>query len=203
MKYEELKSEVKDIVDICESVPEKYRSQCFDILLQSLLSGVDHGRTGKREGADAFNADGKDEKSYKQNNGNSPLPTPSQIKVLMQKTGVTLDELQQIAMYEDDEVHFILEPTTKKIARGQIEWALMTALRNGVTQNNLAADPENVRSICIEKGFYDKANFAATFKTPKNAALFQGPMEAQGEPQKLSAEGQKELGKLVKQLTTA
>lgn len=115
---------------------------------------------------------------------------------------MTAADLAQILIYEDNEVHFVQEPTTQKIARGQIEWALLLALKNGITTNNLSVDPESVRSICQEKGFYDKTNFSNYFKSPKNAALFQGPMEPQGQAQKLSPEGQKALGKLINELAT-
>jgi len=78
----------------------------------------------------------------------------------------------------------------------------MGALAGAQERNVISVDPEDVRSICQEKGFYDKANFIKNFKTPKNAALFQGQMDAQGGPQKLSTEGQKELAKLIKELAT-
>jgi hypothetical protein len=80
----------------------------------------------------------------KQNDKNPPtIPMPSQIKIFMQKTGVTTDELQRIVMFEDGEVHFVQEPTTKIIAHGQIEWSLLIALKNAIEQNSFSIDPEN------------------------------------------------------------
>ena len=64
----------------------------------------------------------------------------------------------------------------------------------------MPTDPEDVRSICQEKGFYDRANFAANFKRPNNVALFKEPLEPQGSAQALSNEGQEALGRLVKSL---
>lgn len=103
-------------------------------------------------------------------------------------------------MFEDGAVLFVHEPKTNKIARGQIEWALLLALKNGIESNILAADPEKGRSICQEKGFYDKANFLKNFRGATTAAYFTGPMDAQGEPQKLTTEGMKELAKVIKNL---
>jgi len=93
--------------------------------------------------------------------------------------------------------------STNKIARGQIEWALLLALRSAITSNVFEVDPEAVRSMCQEKGFYDAADFIKNFKTPKNAAFFQGTIEPQGEAEKLTSEGQKELSNVVKALVAS
>ena len=38
-------------------------------------------------------------------------------------------------MYESEAVYFIQEPQGTKIARGQIEWALLLALKKGFRKN--------------------------------------------------------------------
>ena len=200
MNYDDLKDEIKAIADIANGVPEKFRERCFELLLQHLLGS---SAARKRED-ESFTHDeklkaGKDDE-IKGSDHSGSIPTPSQVKVFMQKTGIAKEDLRHVLIYEDDEVHFVQEPTTQKIARGQIEWALLLALKNGIATNSLSVDPESVRSICQEKGFYDQANFSNNFKTAKNAALFQGPMEPQGQAQKLTADGQKALGKLIKEL---
>jgi len=204
MKYEDLKQEIKVIADIADGVPEVFRARCFELLLQHLLDSSTPNRVGDKSPAEGEKGkqDDKGTRKSKDDPDATSIPTPSQVKVFMQKTGVTADDLRRIAIFEDNEVHFVQEPTTKKIARGQIEWSLLVALKNGIATNNFSVDPESVRSICQEKGFYDKANFIKNFKTPKNATLFQGQMEAQGGPQKLSGDGQKELGTLIKELAT-
>lgn len=197
MNYEDLKQDIKRIAEIADGVPEMYRVPCFQVLLQHFVASA-MKQTVLSE--DETTEDRKDEDKSRNDRETSSIPTPSQMRVFMQKTGVTEEDLNRVMIYADNEVHFVLEPSTQKIARGQIEWALLIALRNGITTNNFSVDPETVRSICQEKGFYDKPNFTKHFRTPKNAALFQGDMEGQGEPQRLSGEGQKELGKLVKKL---
>ncbi len=103
-------------------------------------------------------------------------------------------------IFEDGIVHLVREPAGTRIARGQIEWALLIALINGIENNTLAADPEKVRSVCQEKGFYDGTNFGKNFKSTNAAKLFQGVMEGQGTAQKLTPTGQDELAKLIKSL---
>jgi len=168
MNYDDLKNEIKTIASIASEVPENFRDKCFELLLHHLLEGSKIQNRGieselNHKKLDSNEQDGGLAKSKP----SSTMPTPSQVKVFLQKTGVTVAELQHILIYEDNEVHFVREPTTHTIARGQIEWALLVALRNGITTNNFAVDPESVRSICQEKGFYDQANFSNNFKKPR------------------------------------
>lgn len=185
MDYDKLKNEINEITAIASGVPEQFQVSCFEILLQNLLRGV----PGEEVQSDQAKPPSID-----------TIPRPAQVRVLMRKTGTTLDELSSVLLYADGEIHFLKEPTTGKIAEGQMDWALLVALKNGILSNDLAADPEDVRSICQEKGFYDAGNFASTFKQVKNAKLFKKPLEPQGKPQQLSGDGQIALGRLIKAL---
>jgi hypothetical protein len=192
MDYKKVKEEIKVITEIASGVPEPFRARCFEVLLEHLLAGQTIGEQEKkaanREPSDVATVAGK------------KVPIPSQVRVLMMKTGVSEEDLNGLLMYADGEVHFIKEPSPSSISRGQREWALFLALRNGILTNSLSADPEDVRSICQEKGFYDRANFASNFKVASFAKLFKKPLEPHGEGQELSAEGQAQLAKLVKTL---
>ncbi len=161
MDYEELKREIRAIAEIANTVPEPFREKCFEILLQNLLDS-EKAKSRKEDTATP-------EEEKKQP---SKVPTPAQIRVLMSKTGVTQEHLESIVLIENGECHFVREPKPRKVARGQVEWALLLALRNGILNNSLSVDPEDVRSICQEKGFYDAKNFATNFKTPKVAKFF-------------------------------
>jgi hypothetical protein len=190
MDYLRIKEEIKEISAIAEGVPERFKEKCFEILLQNLISG----KRGHQPLQDTHA-----EVSSAPSSGNK-IPTPAPIKVFMQRTGVTEDDLKAILLYENGEIHFIKEPSHKKIAQGQIDWSLLLALKRGIVLNELSVDPEDVRSICIEKGFYDPANFASIFKRPKYAALFKNYLVPHGELQPLTNDGQVELGKLIKNL---
>jgi hypothetical protein len=202
MNYDDLKDEIKSIAEIANGVPEKFRERCFELLIQHLLDSSQPKKLGKGSDGSPNKEELEKPDDSKREDGSS-IPTPSQVKVFMQKTGVTVEDLRRVVMFEDGEVHFVQEPTTQKIARGQIEWSLLLALKSGIESNSFSVDAETVRSICQEKGFYDKANFSKHFKAPGNSILFQGTIEPQGEAQKLSGDGQKELGKLIKTLASA
>jgi hypothetical protein len=54
--------------------------------------------------------------------------------------------------------------------------------------------------MCQEKGYYDATNFWKAFKFAKNSALFNGELEPQGDARRLTAAGQDELAKVLKEL---
>lgn len=201
MDYGKLKKEIKEIVDVASSVPEAFRERCFEILLETLLS---EGK-GDRSSVETRKKEIKPEEDTQDHGkpAGESIPTPAKVRVFMQRTGVTEQELQSLFLYEDGELHFIKEPAANAVATGQVEWALLIALKNGILRNELSCDAESARSICQEKGYYDKKNFATIFKRPANAKLFNAPLEVQGDAQSLSSDGQLALGKLVKSLVGA
>ena len=201
MNYAELKDEIKELATIADSVPEQFREKCFEILLSHLLKGQ---KNRQQDVSGDEDADGTEEQDAadKDNDGkkSGSQAIPAQVRVFMRRTSVTELELCAVLMIEDGDVHFIREPKATKVARGQIEWALLLALKNGYLKNEMSVDPEDVRSMCQDKGFYDKANFATNFKGAKVQPLFKGLMKPQGGAQGLTNEGQTELGKLIKSL---
>lgn len=198
MNYDTLKEEIKVIASIAGTVPEPFRHRCFELLLENLLA-VSRPATSTVPPPVASVP-----RAEPVANASAPvtdaLPTPAQVRVFIQKTGVTLQQLGAVVTVADGEVHFLREPAPGKIAQGQVQWALLLALKNGLSTNSFSVDPEAVRSICQDKGFYDKANFAKTFKQEGNAKLFKKLLEPQGEAQGLSSEGYDALGVLVKAL---
>lgn len=192
MDYSKLKEAITTITDIASSVPEPFREKCFEILLSHLLAPT----PAKTSPAVALTPQ-EETISETPKTPTASAPLPASIRAFMKKAEITDDELAKAIYFDGDEFHFLVEPSTKTISRGQIEWALLLALRAGVTGNNLAADPEDVRSMCQEKGYYDPTNFWKAFKPPKNKALFAGELKAQGDPRKLTAAGQEELSKVL------
>jgi hypothetical protein len=189
MDYNKLKDEIKDIAEIAGTVPEPFREKCFELLLSNLLGAAHTQPQGGKDLAEVPTAPPPTEPAH--------LPIPTQLRIFMTRTGIAEDHLGAILMVAEGEVHFIREPRPKKISKGQKDWALLLALRNCILGKTLSVDPEDVRSICQDKGYYDRANFAAVFKRPKVAALFKGPMEAQGKAQQLTKEGEDELAKVI------
>lgn len=198
MIYENLKKEVNEIAEIAGKVPEQFREKCFEILLTHLLNSLPH--PAKAAAAHPNNpSPGTGTPTQTPQQGNS-LTLPASLKAFMRRTGITQAEIEAVVMLEDGEFHFIKEPSHSNVSKGQNEWALLLALKNGVLSGNLSVDAEAVRSIVQEKGFYDRANFAANFKSAKYASWFKEALEAQGPSINLSAEGEKVLAALIKAL---
>lgn len=203
MDYDELKGEIKQIAEIASSVPEQFRDKCFELLMNKLLGGQRGDKAHLEETLlkpPPEKLAVPEEQSGSEVGGTVPLKT--QVRLLMRRTGMTLEELEKILLYEDGEAHFIKEPHDVAVAVGQIEWALLLALKNAILSDSLSTDPEEVRSICQEKGYYDGPNFATIFKRPNNAKLFKNALVPQGVSQPLTLEGQDALGKLVKRLAS-
>ncbi len=205
MDYEHLKQEIGEIAKISAAVPEQFQERCFELLLTNLLaphahstpstpSGFDHGGPG---------SDDDDGTGGNTSGGASEIPMQTQLRLLLAKTNLSADDLQRVLMMDAGQVHFVREPTGTTISKGQIEWALLLALKNAIENNKLETDPEAVRSICQDKGYYDKSNFAANFKKAKAASYFKGVLENQGAAQGLTNEGMDALGALIKSLAGA
>lgn len=194
MKFNEIRCHVKEITKITSLVPEPLQQKCFEILLTQLLREMENlEKQPTTPTPPVAPAVGKP--------SDKSIPTPAQIRVFMQRQDISQTILQSLIMYAGGEVHFIREPSNVSVAEGQIQWALLLALKNGILSNSLEVDPEDVRSVCQEKGFYDAANFAAIFKRKSNAKSFKGPLKPQGEPQQLSSEGEIELAELIRSLS--
>ena len=194
MDYAQLKTEVKEIAEIAAAVPEPFRVTCFEMLLGNLLGAEKRKELPSGGGASGDGTDGGDASHGR----GGDLPLPAQVRVFMQRTGVTEQQLRAVVTVEEGEVHFLKEPIPSKIAQGQTQWALLLALRSGLLSNTFSVDPEALRSMCQEKGFYDRGNFAKYLKS--SAQLFRTQLEPQGDAQTLSTDGQSALGDLVKSL---
>lgn len=199
MDYAKLKTEIKEIAEIAEMVPEPFRLKCFETLLGRLLASESPAVAA----AAAPPAPPPPAASQPPLPASTPFAIPTQLRVLMQRTALTEEDIRKVVLVADGDVHFIKEPAGKKIAEGQTDWALLLALKNCILNDSLTVDPETVRSVCQDKGYYDRANFAAIFKRGNYAKFFKGPMEAQGQPQGLTNEGQTELANLVRGLAAA
>jgi hypothetical protein len=203
MEYEKLKGELKEIAAIAQLVPDPFKEKCFEMLLGHLLAGVAPPRHKPPAAEIDHKHDDKQSELKRANVGagdGSAVPLPASVKAFMRRTGTTKEQIEAVVMIADGEFHFVKEPSHQNVTKGQNEWALLIALRNGILNNTLAADPEDVRSMVQEKGFYDKTNFSKNFKRDKYAAFYKDAMERQGPAVPLSAEGEKELADLLRSL---
>jgi len=199
--YDRLKEELPRILEIVEQVPEPFKLRCFELLFSHLLESAERPRP---EEPSPTPPGGPTEfylpSAVPAAPAGSPPPIPAKVRAYLRRHDITEVQLRRVVMIEGAEAHFIREPHDVPNAVGQIQWALLLALRNALTGTSgaLEVDPEAVRSICIEKGLYDRNNFAANFK--RNAELFRGEMVSQGESRPLSDEGERRLADIIRGL---
>lgn len=191
MDYQKIKDELDKIIEVVSVIPDQYKEKCFEVLLQRILYEQDFPSQKLEQNPQI-------QPPKNMITAPSQPPFPSCIKVFMRKYDVAEDEIASIIFYEMDEVYFVHEPKTTIVGQGQIEWALLLALKSAILKNEFIVDPEDVRSVCKEKGFYDASNFAANFKYSANKSLFRGLMKPQGDSQLLTEAGLSSLSKLIK-----
>lgn len=94
-------------------------------------------------------------------------------KKFLEKTGTTLDELNQVLYKEGDALLPLYEDLkTTKVSESQVRIGLLLALANGIRIGEFEFDGEAVRRECQTRKCYDPGNFAVNFKN--NASLFDG-----------------------------
>jgi len=194
MDYENLNAQVKEIWEATAGVPENLREKCFEILLNRLIPS----NPGQFNGSENPVSQHSDDPSVRTGEA---YPFSGHMRAFMRRTQVTGENIFNILIVDDGEVHFTSEPEANTKAQGVLQWALLLALRNALVseKGELRVDPEELRSICQEKGYYDK-NFTTTIKNKKNAPLFGGMLEPKGDARKLSPKGEEKLGDLIREL---
>lgn len=196
MDYENLKTQIKEIVEVATSaeVPTHLQEKCFEILLNRLISS----NTDQLSILGNLGAQHHDETKVR---AGEAYPFSGPMRAFMRRTQITGEDIFNILILDDGEVHFSSEPETKKKTQGIAEWALLLALRNALVseKGELRVDPKELRSICQDKGYYDR-NFSGTLKNKNNSPLFGGTLESQGDPRKLTPKGEDKLGELIREL---
>ena len=192
---EQLKSKLVEISELAKSVPEKFQQTCFEVLLSEYLrspsspsapdANVDH----LQGGADLADSDSSGEDL-------SQSDIHVKARKFMEKNGISLEEINELFYKEDGLFNPLYEDLkTTKMAEGQVRIALLLALSSGLHSGDFKFAKEEVRKEAQIRKSYDSSNFSGNFKT--NQVLFEGIDDA--EP-RLSPNGMKELGKLIKLL---
>lgn len=199
MKLDSIREQVQEVSRIAASVPEEFRQKCFELLMTHVLStsGAPLPPLPHVLGAAIpFTAMPPAPLSPLGYSGAPPMT--ALLTAFVKKIGLTQEQFGRVVGYVHGNVVFYREPEIGKPAQSQIEWALLLALRNAISQGHFIVDGEGVRLVCQEKGIYDRRNFYPNFR--KHADFFRTPPEAGGKPQPLSSKGIASLGQLVRRL---
>lgn len=210
-KMEDLRKELKKIVDITKECPENLQQSCFEILLRDFLESRKRDEGKGKELPDT---------AVKKPKGTSPehkVPattevatgqgsdvTPSELHVkarkFMEKYSISIEQLNQIFYKEGDKILPLFDDLkTTRTSESQIRVALLIALVNALSSGEFEANVEEVRTECQARKCYDMNNWRNNFQN--NASLFDFEKYKKGlKAVRLSEPGKKELADLIKEL---
>jgi len=190
MNWDVIKSGVEQVVALCESVPERFRDRCFDLLMGALLREKGSPRS--------LSPSDEEEREELTDKGGGELKLNAPTRAFMKRHGVTEEQLSQVVMTDEDDVHFVRKPKIANNATGQIDWALLLALKSGLADGEFEVSAQATRAMCDSEGCLDRSNFAKTLR--RNRELFKAEMSGDA-PQGLSGDGERKLATLIKALS--
>jgi len=171
MDHQKLRTELKEIVATAESVPEKYKEKCFEILFNRLM--------------DAFQV--------------GPAEKPKQIGDSLPKSAKKppTSNYENVIATEGDLVTVIQSPPGNTVADKNVNAALLYLFGKELLDQNEATFSE-VRNVCKEHGCLDPTNFSKNIKRAKKYFIFSGTGPSQ--TIKLTVPGRNKAGSLVAEL---
>ena len=200
--YEELKAEIKEIIEITKECPAELQQRCFEILLDNYLQKFKTTRSVQT--VIAQNEDKVDESSIESNEVSTTTSDITEndfhvkVRKLFQLNNINVTDLNRIYYKENGQLLPYYESMhSTKMSECQIRLTLLTAFEEGFATGDFAVNGENVRKRCQELKCYDSPNFATNFKN--NAALFDNWADKYDKNTDyiLSVEGKKQLAQTL------
>lgn len=197
MQLESLKQQVNEIAAIAATVPEAYRTKCFELLMTRLLGGPAGMALGVLGAMPGVPQPFVGERSNAFPGEVEPLS--ALLVAFLKKIALTTAQFHRVVAYgRNESIRFLREPERARTAQVQVQWALLLALKHAMVKGVFVVDPEEVRVVCQEKGVFDRRTFTANFR--RCADYFRAAPESGGKPHPLSSKGIAALGVLVKSL---
>ncbi|WP_347223393.1 hypothetical protein [Bacteroides congonensis] len=200
--YEELKAEIKEIIEITKECPAELQQRCFEILLDNYLQKFKTTRSVQT--VIAQNEDKVDESSIESNEVSTTTSDITEndfhvkVRKFFQLNNINVTDLNRIYYKENGQLLPYYESMhSTKMSECQIRLTLLTAFEEGFATGDFAVNGENVRKRCQELKCYDSPNFATNFKN--NAALFDNWADKYDKNTDyiLSVEGKKQLAQTL------
>ncbi len=199
-----LKTEIKEIVEVIKSVPEPLQARAFELLLQDAIDRHSGKRQERRDNDrddkqhDEGGKDRKPDTSGRKISTNEldPDALPMRVKAFMKRTKVTAPQIAKLFHIEDEQFEPIWTIEGTKVSKAQVQIALLQSLHRALTSGEFSFDREQVRTECQKRKTYDNTNFKANFQN--NSKFFSG-LDKDGLVA-LTDEGMTELAALITRL---
>jgi hypothetical protein len=182
----ELKQEIQEIIEVAKGCPENLQTTVAEILLSDLLRNrrTAEAATGGRDATekdrakpgldDSSASNGAEQTGTKQ--GGSEFRLPLRLKAFLKKYGIGQEKLDVFFHMEEGQVVPIWSLTATKIAEGQIQIALLTALESAIKTGEFAFAKCDIHAACKEHKV-EETNWSNNFKN--NSRLF-GSLDKDG-----------------------
>ena len=205
--YQNLKREIKEIIEIVKQCPETLQEKCFELLLENFLNASKSSQTGlnikKINTEPVDTAEASPEESFENGNANSEIAIKDfhvKIQRFLNNHNITIDNINYLYYKEDGKLMPLYDTlNSTNMCECQIRLALLTAFENAFSNNNgeMVFNCSEIRIRCNAMKCYNQANFSTYFKS--NTTLWENWPD---KPDKnlsiaLSSEGKKELAKVL------
>ena len=153
--YEELKAEIKEIIEITKECPAELQQRCFEILLDNYLQKFKTTRSVQT--VIAQNEDKVDESSIESNEVSTTTSDITEndfhvkVRKFFQLNNINVTDLNRIYYKENGQLLPYYESMhSTKMSECQIRLTLLTAFEEGFATGDFAVNGENVRKRCQE-----------------------------------------------------
>lgn len=207
--YQNLKSEIKEIITIVNQCPEALQEKCFELLLDNYLRANNQAKPTKTidksvEIIDKTDNTDEPKEEKTSNNEEEIVLTDFHIKTrkFLETNNITIGMINALYYKEDGKLMALYESlNSNKMTDCQNRIALLTAFENSFSNGGeMVFNGEVVRQRCQDLKCYDAPHFADTFK--RFSSLFDnwtGKYEKKAQ-YSLSPEGKKELANVLLEL---
>jgi len=179
---------LSQIVELAESVPERYRDSCFQVLLSYQLSTRQPNVVPPPSRADEVIV--------------VPAPAskfilPIDVKAFLSQYEISEDRLWRLFFIEGSEVRPIYQLKATSRASAQIQTALLMSMETALATGQFQVPLESLRTRCQEQKVYESSDFTTNLKYRQKLFKEIDPEQ----PLVLSPDGKSELADLVEELT--
>ncbi len=207
--YQNLKSEIKEIIEIVKQCPDTLQEKCFELLLDNYLKSNEQPKSKKvttKVDEPSIEITKADETKVEviANKEEEIVLTDFHIKIrkFLETNNITIGMINSLYYKEEGKLMPLYESlNSNKMTDCQIRISLLTAFENSFSNaGEMIFNGEVVRQRCQDLKCYDAPHFADTFK--RFSSLFDNWAEKYDKKAQysLSTEGKKELAAILLEL---
>lgn len=177
--FETAKQHLNDVIEIADKCPEKYQEKCFEVLLESLVSGK--SITPVTEAVPGVT---------------SPQEIPITASNFFSQNNIAQEQWERIFHFDGNVCNVIVQDLKERPVSGkQIKLALLLGIKNQFETRTPSISKDELINMCKHYATYDSGNFSVHMKKQKNLFLPKG-----NKSWELTRPGYKKAAQVIKEL---